>query len=99
MITATEGMNCIGEFGSVEDYERQLKTLKPDLVLMDIELPGKSGIEGVKETLKVRPDSIIIMLTVFEDSNNIFQAMCAGATGYLLKKRLRLKLSKRLKMR
>jgi len=86
MISATDGLNCIGEYESVEEYEKDIKSIEPDLVIMDIGLPGKSGIDGVRETLKLRPNAIIVMLTIFEDSDNIFNAICAGATGYLLKK-------------
>lgn len=57
-----------------------------NVVLMDIALPGISGIEGVKEAKKIKPDIDILMLTIYEDSEKVFDALCAGACGYLVKK-------------
>lgn len=59
---------------------------KPDVVLMDIDMPGKSGIEGVRIIKENRPQAAIIMFTVFEDTDRLFDCLCAGANGYLLKK-------------
>lgn len=59
---------------------------KTDIVLMDIELPGMSGIEGVKYIQQEHPDLSVIMATVFDDDKNVFDALCAGAVGYLMKK-------------
>ncbi|MCF6271303.1 MAG: response regulator transcription factor [Melioribacteraceae bacterium] len=86
IIDATEGMRTLTTFSNVEDYITNLPNFNPDVILMDIGLPGKNGIEGVKETVKIYPNSIILMQTVYEDSEKIFDALCAGASGYLLKK-------------
>jgi DNA-binding NarL/FixJ family response regulator len=86
LLEATEGMECLASFGNAEDYLKKLPELEPDIILMDIGLPGMNGIEAVKKTLEVKPGANIIMLTVYEDTDNIFKALCEGATGYLLKK-------------
>lgn len=86
LLEATEGMECLASFENAEDYLKKLHALEPDIILMDIGLPGMNGIEAVKKTLVVIPDANIIMLTVYEDTDNIFKALCEGATGYLLKK-------------
>ncbi len=76
----------VGSFASCTDVENQLQQLQPDVVLMDIDLPGMSGIEAVKKIRQARNQLPIIMLTVFEDGEHVFDAICAGASGYLLKK-------------
>jgi len=86
IIDATEGMRALAAFSNVEDYLVNLPNLEPDVILMDIGLPGKNGIEGVKETVKIYADAVILMQTVYENSEKIFEALCAGASGYLLKK-------------
>ncbi len=86
LLNATEGMECLASFENAEDYLKKLHALEPDIILMDIGLPGMNGIEAVKESLKIKPGANIIMLTVYEDTDNIFKALCEGATGYLLKK-------------
>jgi len=71
---------------SVEDFLKQSDScMAPDIVLLDIGLPGISGINGMKFIKQKFPDVDIIMLTVYDDANKIFQSLCAGATGYLLK--------------
>ena len=62
------------------------RTYKPEVVLMDIDMPGISGIEGVKLVKEARPETAVIMYTVFEDDEKLFACLCAGANGYLLKK-------------
>jgi len=84
VLDGTEGFKCAGKFSSVEEAMRNLP--KADVYLMDIGLPGKSGIEGVKLVKAKYPEAQVIMLTVFEDEKNIFQAIASGANGYLLKK-------------
>ena len=84
ILQGTEGFRCIGQYESVEEA---IKTLpKADVVLMDIGLPGKSGIEGARLVKQKYPDTQVIMLTVFDDDKNIFDAIVAGANGYILKK-------------
>lgn len=75
-----------GSFGSCEEAFKDPTIGDADLVLMDIGLPGMSGIEGVKYLKKRYPSQIIVMCTVHEDNQKIFDALCAGAVGYLLKR-------------
>ena len=72
--------------GNPETVETDIRQLKPDVVLMDIDMPVVTGIDAVKRIHKVYPTLPIIMLTVFDDSENIFHAICAGASGYILKR-------------
>jgi len=76
----------IGSYGSCEDAFNDEGTGAANIVLMDIGLPGMSGIEGVKYLKEKYPKQIIVMCTVHEDDNKIFDALCAGAVGYMLKK-------------
>jgi len=84
ILEGTEGFKCAGAFDSVEEAMKKLP--KADVVLMDIGLPGKSGIEGARFVKQKFPDTQVIMLTVFEDDRHIFEAIVAGANGYVLKK-------------
>jgi DNA-binding NarL/FixJ family response regulator len=86
LIDGTEGFRCVGRFRSMEDALEGLRSLPPDVVLMDIGLPGMSGIEGVRVLTTRHPALSVLMLTVYDDDERIFDAMCAGACGYLLKK-------------
>ena len=76
---------CVAAFGSAEEALARLPSLDADIVLMDIELPGMSGIECIRELKLRQPKIQIMMLTVFEDHDRIFQSLAAGASGYLLK--------------
>ena len=78
-------IKCIGAFASAEVALPRILETRPDVVLMDIGLPGMSGIECVSEIKKAAPDMQIIMVTVYEDSERIFRALKAGAIGYLVK--------------
>lgn len=78
-------IKCLGAFASAEIALPQILERKPDVVLMDIKLPGMSGIQCVAEIKKVLPTMQIIMVTVYEDSERIFRALKAGANGYLVK--------------
>lgn len=81
-----EGINCMTAVDSVEEMLDRLKeNEKPDIILMDIQLPGMSGIEGIGIIKKDFPEIDIIMLTVYHDSHKIFDSLKAGASGYLLK--------------
>jgi DNA-binding NarL/FixJ family response regulator len=86
LIGGTEGFKCIGSYRSMEEALDKLKHHQPHLLLSDIGLPGMSGIEGVAILRERYPDLLILMLTVYDDDERIFDAMCAGASGYLLKK-------------
>jgi len=74
-----------GQYGSCEAALSNLTTAAPDLVLMDIDLPGMDGIEGTARIKKQLPDCIVIIITVLEDSDKVFRSLCAGAGGYLVK--------------
>lgn len=86
LINGTDGLSCPASFQDCESFLLRLKELDPDVVLMDIGLPGISGIEGVAKAIKICPDISILILTVYEESQKIFDALCAGACGYLVKK-------------
>ena len=79
------GFKCVGTHGSVEQALEHLPAEKPSVVLMDINLPGMSGIEGVRRLKPILPDTQFLMLTVYEDADHVFEALEAEATGYLLK--------------
>jgi DNA-binding NarL/FixJ family response regulator len=81
-----EEYEVIGDYSHCTDAAIIARVYKPDVVLMDIDLPGDSGIKGVAMIKEERPETAIIMYTVFEDNEKLFQCLCAGANGYLLKK-------------
>lgn len=83
MINETEGFDCTGSYNSCEEAIKEIGFKRPDVMLMDIELPGMSGIDGVKRIKEKYPGIDIIMLTVHEDLSLVFQALSAGACGYL----------------
>ena len=85
-LNRTEGYECIGQFESVERALIGLPPLRPNVVLTDINLPGLSGIEGVRALKQQLPATHFLMLTVYEDADHIFDALAAGAVGYLLKR-------------
>jgi len=75
----------VGHYGSCEEALKNLDQDAPDIVLMDIELPGMNGIEGTGLIKKRCPGCIVLIITVFEDSEKVFQSLCAGAGGYMVK--------------
>lgn len=79
------GVDCIGQFASGEEAVAKLPALKPRVVLMDINLPGMDGVECVRQIAGKMPNTHIVMLTVHEDTDAIFNSLAAGASGYLLK--------------
>jgi len=85
LINGTAGLNCTGTFANCDDIIFNIKKTSPDVVLMDIQMPGKTGIEGVKMIHDQFPEIKIIMQTVVEDDDKIFASICNGASGYLLK--------------
>ena len=85
LINGTEGFTCTGAFPDCNDLLHQLKRSLPDVVLMDIEMPGMNGIEAVKLIKRNFSSVQVLMQTVFHDDDNIFNAICAGASGYILK--------------
>jgi DNA-binding NarL/FixJ family response regulator len=86
LVGGEEGLHLVGAYGSCEEALAADELDSAAVVLLDIGLPGKSGIEGIADLRKRRSDMIIIMCTVFEDDRSIFDALCAGAVGYVLKK-------------
>jgi DNA-binding NarL/FixJ family response regulator len=86
LIGGTAGFSCIGSYRSMEEALEKLKNNQPHVLLSDIGLPGMTGIEGISILKQRYPDLLILMLTVYDDDDRIFDAMCAGACGYLLKK-------------
>jgi DNA-binding NarL/FixJ family response regulator len=86
LIDGTEGFRCTGSYRSMEEAFARLGSDVPDVALCDIGLPGMSGIEGMQILKQRFPDLLLLMLTVYDDDERIFDALCAGACGYLLKK-------------
>jgi DNA-binding NarL/FixJ family response regulator len=86
LIDGTPGYACAGAFGAVEPALASLSPANVDIVLMDLGLPGLSGLEGIALLKARHPELRLIALTVYEDTDRIFEALCAGASGYLLKK-------------
>lgn len=86
LVGGSPGFKCVGEFGDGVEALKGIPTLSPDVVLMDIDMPKMNGIECVRRLKEELPDIQVMMLTVFEDDEKIFQSILAGATGYLLKK-------------
>lgn len=86
LINSTDGYECTDTFPNCADLLYSLKSLRPDVILMDIGLKGMSGVDGVKEVKKIFEETNVIMLSVFEDDDVIFDALCAGASGYLTKR-------------
>ncbi|MGE5432637.1 MAG: response regulator [Syntrophomonadaceae bacterium] len=97
LINGTEGFSCIASYGDCESFLNSLECTRVDVVLMDIGLPGMSGIEGVIKAKKICPDLNILILTVYEESQVIFEALCAGACGYLVKRTPPLRLLEAIK--
>ncbi|CAN5716427.1 response regulator transcription factor [soil metagenome] len=85
LINGTDGFCCTGAYADGNDLQFQLKKSMPDVVLMDIEMPGINGIEAVKLIRQQFPTIQVLMQTIFHDDDNIFKAICAGASGYILK--------------
>jgi DNA-binding NarL/FixJ family response regulator len=85
-IRQTEGFSCVGTYRTGEEALAQLPALAPNVVLMDINLPKMNGIECVRQLKALVPSAQVLMLTVYEDSDKIFNSLLAGASGYLLKR-------------
>jgi len=86
LIGGTDGFYCADSYRSAEEVLDRIEQNQPDVVLMDIGLPGMSGIQALQLLKKRYPKMLLLMLTVYDDDERIFDAMCAGASGYLLKK-------------
>jgi DNA-binding NarL/FixJ family response regulator len=79
------GVHCVGVFGDAEEALRELPRLRPRVVLMDINLPGMDGVQCVWKLSELLPETQIVMLTVYDNTDAIFNSLAAGASGYLLK--------------
>ena len=86
LIDATQGYKCVGRYRSMEEALISIGPNPPDVALVDIGLPGMSGIDGIKILKERYPKLVSLVLTVYSDDARIFAALCAGACGYLLKK-------------
>ncbi len=85
IIVTTNDMELCGSFEDTRRLEQRIEALQPDVVLMDINIPDKNGIEAVKEIKEKFPQVQVCMQTVFEDDDKVFASLCAGASGYILK--------------
>jgi DNA-binding NarL/FixJ family response regulator len=85
LVNGTPGFRCSGGYRTVEDALRAIDRERPDVVLVDLGLPGMSGIEGIRILKERYPETPTVVLTVYDDEDEIFNALCAGASGYLLK--------------
>lgn len=85
LINSADDLSCVGVYPSCNHILKNLTADNPDVILMDIEMPGINGIEAVKIVKKEMPNVQVLMQTIFQDDQNIFNAICAGASGYLLK--------------
>ncbi len=86
LLSGFDAYQLVGAFGDCLSIETEVRQLQPDVILMDIDLPERDGIEGTLLAKRVYPMTEVLMLTVFDDQDKVFQALAAGATGYLLKK-------------
>ena len=86
LLTLSQNYTVLGAFEECSKVSEQVQQYKPEVILMDIDLPGINGIEAVKQVRKIDKQVQIIMLTVFDDNNHVYDALYAGANGYLLKK-------------
>ena len=86
VINRAPGHQCVGQYGDAESALKGLPKDKPRVVLMDINLPGMNGVECVRRLKQVLPETLVVMLTAYEDTDNIFGSLEAGASGYLLKR-------------
>ena len=86
LVQTTDNFELAGAYGDCLNLEQQIATNRPHVVLMDIDLPGMTGIEATLRLHRQFPETDVLMLTVFEDDDRVFEAIRAGATGYLLKK-------------
>ncbi len=97
IIDEAEGFRCVAAWSTMEQALREIRPPLPDVLLVDLNLPGMDGIEGIRRLRERHPALVLLVLTVFGDDRRIFDALCAGATGYLLKNTSRRKLLESLR--
>src|SRR5258705_1032037 len=85
LINGSNGFICTGAFPNCDDLTKRIEKSNPDVIVMDIEMPGINGIEGVRQVKETFPEIKVLMETIFEDDEKIFDSICAGAEGYILK--------------
>jgi DNA-binding NarL/FixJ family response regulator len=86
LLGSSEEYEVAGDFPNVMKAGKQVKELDPDMVILDIDMPGKDGISVIPDIKEIKPEISIVMYTQFEDEDKIFRSLCAGADGYILKK-------------
>ena len=86
LINLSENLICVGSYSDCRDVLQHIEKSNPEIVLMDIDMPYVNGIEGVRQIRTKYPTLKILMQTIFEDDDKIFDSICAGADGYILKK-------------
>ena len=86
LLNGSDGFLVVGAFGNPTNIIEQYNSLKPDIILMDIDMPETSGLQGLQMLRQVSTDVKVLMLTVFDDNQHVFDAIKAGANGYILKK-------------
>ncbi len=85
LLNGVEGYEVVGDHGDCTNASQAVEKLQPDIVIMDIDMPRVDGIEGLRRIKECRPETVVVMHTVFEDDKKLFDCLCAGANGYLLK--------------
>ncbi len=88
MLSLNPKVSVAGAYDNPSDVKEHIDLIKPSLLIMDIDMPGMNGIEAVTKIRSANKDIPILMLTVFDDNKHVFDAICAGASGYLLKKHI-----------
>ena len=86
VISRAQGFQCLGQYANAEAALEAIPNERPNVVLMDINLPGMNGVECVRRLAQLAPETQVVMLTAYEDTENIFNSLAAGASGYLLKR-------------
>ncbi|MGB8194040.1 MAG: response regulator transcription factor [Chitinophagaceae bacterium] len=86
LLNGSDGFEVVAAFKNCNNVEDEVQAFEPDVILMDIDMPGTNGIEGLKRIRKINTNVKVLMLTVFDDNKNVFEAVRSGANGYILKK-------------